>query len=90
MKNKGILLPIDYSNAIDLDSIDVFTKGIILVYKENKIKGVIMHSSYHNTWNFCQTINFMDFPDYTSDSLLGLISNLMKTNLADDFEFIAF
>ena len=87
---KEFFLPIDNNNAIDLERIDVFTKGVMLVYKENKLKGIIMHSSYHNTWNYCRTINFMDFPDYTSDSLLGLTADLMKTNLADDFQFIVF
>lgn len=87
---KEFFLPIDNNNAIDLERIDVFTKGIILVYKENKIKGVIMHSSYRNVWVYRQTINFIDLSDHTSDSLLYLTTDLMKTNLADDFEFIAF
>ena len=89
MKNKGILLPIDYSNAIDLDSIDVFTKGIILVYKENQHAGYIIYSNDDEFWYFSRRINYINSIE-SKESLVDLMNQIITSELGDDFELIEF
>lgn len=87
---KNINIPVlDNDKTIDLSYIDIFTKGIIIVYRGNKVDGVIMYDSDHNIWSYCQTINCM-IPSDTSDSLIGLISDLMRTDITYNFDLIEY
>lgn len=95
---KDIILPSESADAIDLGAITEDTRGVIIAYKDKEAIGFIAKdSSCDSPWGLFDgldvdvyTVSDAQDKYYYSDTLVELVTRLIKEKIANNFKLIDF